>query len=198
MNETGRRAQHKAATREALHQAALRMFEERGYDATTVKDIAAAAAVTERTFFRYFPSKEDLVLGELSDLVRPLTEEIRRRPADEPPLRAVLNALLTVAGARGSGFAVLFSGPPARFVSAPTRPAHPVLFDFEKGIAEALHARMDGVGPASLRASVLARAAVAAMRSALIAHADLEGERPVPGAIAGLLGEAFDALESPG
>ncbi|MDH6579925.1 TetR/AcrR family transcriptional regulator [Kitasatospora sp. MAP5-34] len=198
MNETGRRAQHKAATREALHQAALRMFEERGYDATTVKDIAAAASVTERTFFRYFPSKEDLVLGELSDLVPLLAEGIRRRPADEPPLRAVLAALLTVGGERGSGFAVLFSGPPARFVSAPTRPGRPVLFEFETGIAEALHARMGGAGPVSLRASVLARAAVAAMRSALIAHADLEGERPFPAAIVSLLDEAFAALESPG
>lgn len=142
MNEIGRRAQQKAATREALHQAALRMFEERGYDATTVKDIAAAASVTERTFFRYFPSKEDLVVGELIDVLQPLAEEIRRRPADEPPLRAVLNALLAVTTERPSGLAVLFSGPPLIFASAPIRPTNPALFDFENDIAAALHARM--------------------------------------------------------
>lgn len=49
----------------------------------------------------------------------------------------------------------------------------------------------------SLRASVLARGSVAAMRSALIAHAALEGERPFPETIVSLLHEAFAALESP-
>lgn len=189
----GVREQKKAATRKALQAAALRMFEEYGYDATTVRDIAAAAGVTERTFFRYFPSKEDLVLGEVLDLMPALQEQIRRRPPSETPLEAVLNGLLTVA-AGGTGYTILVSGSPARFVGHPSRTSRSVLFEFENGIAEALAPRLPAT-QRQLHASVLARAGVAAIRSALIAHADLGGERPFPEAIVNLLREAFAVLE---
>lgn len=121
--EPGRRAEKKAATREALQRAAARMFEERGFQNTTVKDIAAAAGVTERTFFRYFPSKEDLVYSEVLDLLPPLQAEIRSRPAEESPLTTVLNGLAVAAAQSGSAFAILFVGMPARADGA--RPAPP-------------------------------------------------------------------------
>ncbi|MFF3978070.1 TetR/AcrR family transcriptional regulator [Streptomyces sp. NPDC001828] len=197
----GLRERKKAATRVALQRAALRMFEENGYEKTTVRDIAAAADVTERTFFRYFPSKEDLVFSEIIDLLDPLRDEILARPPDEPPLTAVLNALLVLGEKRpGTGFALLFSGPPARFAPRASRPALAVLFDFENGVATALAERLGEPprtpdGPrVSLRASVLARTAVAAVRSAVIAHTDLGHAQPAPAVIRALLREAFEVL----
>ncbi|GAA5196020.1 hypothetical protein GCM10023322_64010 [Rugosimonospora acidiphila] len=195
MGEPGRREAHKLATRQALQQAALRMFEQHGYAATTVRDIASAAGVTERTFFRYFPSKEDLVLGEIVDLIPVLQEQVRARPAGEPPYTAVLQALLSIAAQRG-GIAILFSGPPVRLLSQPTRPAQPVVRKLEDSLAAALAERAGESDPPrpTLCTSVLARACVAAMRSVLIAYSSLpEPDRTLERAL-NLIREAFAAL----
>lgn len=62
--QTGSRAQNKAETRLAIQHAAVELFEEQGYDATTVDDIARRAEVAPRTFFRYFPNKELTLFSE--------------------------------------------------------------------------------------------------------------------------------------
>ncbi|MFD7435429.1 TetR family transcriptional regulator [Streptomyces sp. NPDC059861] len=175
----GRREAHKAATRRALQEAAHRMFEERGYARTTVRDIAAAAGVTERTFFRYFPSKEDLVLDETLDLAPVMRARVIARPAEEDPYAAVLGAALDLVSDGGVG--LMFSGPPQRFPGQPVRQFLPVLGQFETELAQAVRERLARHEPdaaSSLRAAVLARAAVGAIRSALFAYAALpEGER---------------------
>ncbi len=74
----------KAATKHAIQDHALRLFVEKGYDATTVEEIAAAAGVSHMTFFRYFPRKEEVVEYDEYD---PLLEDlIAARPPDEAPL----------------------------------------------------------------------------------------------------------------
>src|SRR5690242_5924684 len=83
--EPSRRDRKRAATQEALHAAALRLFAERGYAATTVTDITDAVDVSERTFFRYFPTKEDVLLHDLREMRTRLAEALVGRPADEPP-----------------------------------------------------------------------------------------------------------------
>ncbi|HEV7974932.1 TetR family transcriptional regulator [Amycolatopsis sp.] len=203
MTTPGRRELNKAATRQALQSAALRMFDEQGYADTTVRDIASAADVTERTFFRYFPSKEDLVLGEVLDLIPVLGARVRARPADEPPYPAVLNALLDVAAEREAGMGILFSGPPAQFLSPRTRAGAPVLFEFEAGLAEAIVSRLrhtsngEGETALALRASVLARASVAAMRSTLIAYSALPEREKTPPELLRLIRETFAVLLNP-
>nr|WP_240979656.1 TetR/AcrR family transcriptional regulator [Streptomyces sp. HNM0574] len=177
------------------------MFEEYGYERTTVRDIAAAAHVTERTFHRYFPSKEDLVLADVRGLLPLLQEEIRARPAGEPPLAAVLQGLLALSREPdGAGLAALYGGPPARFAARVSRPVLTVLLDFEDGIAAVLAERMAASPPAgdpqrALRAAVLARAAVGAVRSALIAHTGPGDGGARPEVLGDLLRTAFAALE---
>lgn len=87
-----RREQKKAETRSRLRESAMRLIAERGYDATTVEAIAADAGVSHMTFFRYFPTKEDVILDDGYDEV--IVESIHARPADEAPGRKLCWALL--------------------------------------------------------------------------------------------------------
>jgi AcrR family transcriptional regulator len=83
MTETGLRERSKARRRAAIIRAAYELFAERGYDATTVADIAEAAEVSPRTVAMYFPAKQDIALSRFSDGAASLTDAIRdRRPGE--------------------------------------------------------------------------------------------------------------------
>jgi AcrR family transcriptional regulator len=85
------RERKKARTRASLREHALRLFREQGYQSTTVEQIAAAAEVSPSTFFRYFPTKEDVVLQD--DMDTRLVEAFARQPADLAPIPAVRAAV---------------------------------------------------------------------------------------------------------
>ncbi|MFC9128479.1 TetR family transcriptional regulator [Streptomyces sp. NPDC057099] len=88
------RERKKQRTRDALLRAALELFATRGYDETTVDDIAAAVDVSQRTFFRYFAGKEEtafFVPRLAEDLV---VQALQVRPPDEAPLEALRRAVL--------------------------------------------------------------------------------------------------------
>ena len=93
MTESGLRERKKARTRADLQRHALRLFRDRGYAATTVDDIAAAAEVSRSTFFRYFPSKEDVVL--LDDVDPLMAAAFAEQPAGTPLLSALRRAFVT-------------------------------------------------------------------------------------------------------
>ncbi|NJP97691.1 TetR family transcriptional regulator [Nonomuraea sp. FMUSA5-5] len=86
-----------ARTRQAVHaqvaRTAMSLFLERGFEATTIDDIAAAAGISRRSFFRYFGTKEDIVLGDLAAHGEAIRKELEARPAAEDAWTALLNAL---------------------------------------------------------------------------------------------------------
>jgi AcrR family transcriptional regulator len=76
-----------------LEQAALQLYTERGFDETTVADIAARAGLTERTYFRYFADKREVLFGGQEILAKAMTAAINEAPADATPLDMVAGAL---------------------------------------------------------------------------------------------------------
>lgn len=87
----GLRERKKAKTRAAIQRHALRLFREQGYEATTVEQIAAAADVSPSTFFRYFPTKEDVALYDPFDPI--LLAAFEAQPAELTPLQAMRGAM---------------------------------------------------------------------------------------------------------
>lgn len=177
--EPGRREQNKRRTHDALIQAASRLFQEKGYGATTVRDIAAAAGVGERTFFRYFPSKDSLIHQRMLELIPVLTDEIRARPTQEPPLMALRNALQDLGRQDEMALAVFLAGR-QQLASVPTgRGDRHLLFEAEKAFADAFLDRTaaQGADPATLesqlRTTVLARAAVGVLRAVQLVYTRL-------------------------
>lgn len=93
---TGLRERKKAATREALGDAAWSLCVERGLDGVTVEQIARAAGVSLRTFFNYFSSKEEAVVAGDTATAEAFVREFAARPADEPVLVALRGALHSI------------------------------------------------------------------------------------------------------
>ena len=87
----GLREEKKVKTKEAIQEAALRLFAARGYESTTVEQITGEAGVSRATFFRYFASKSDVVLYDVTDL--PLMDVLRAVPGDRHPVRALREAI---------------------------------------------------------------------------------------------------------
>lgn len=93
MAEIGKRAAQRAETRERLQRSALELFRRDGFDATSVAEIAAGAGVTERTFFRHFPSKEAVLFQDYESRLEWFSAALAVRPLDEPILASVAVAV---------------------------------------------------------------------------------------------------------
>ncbi len=88
------KARKQQVVREALVEAAAELFQARGFEAVTVEEIAHAAGVSRRTFFRYYDSKEDVMVERLDRDGERLLAELAIRPPEESPLLAIRNALI--------------------------------------------------------------------------------------------------------
>ncbi|MCC6804309.1 MAG: TetR family transcriptional regulator [Anaerolineae bacterium] len=88
------KARKRQVVRDALSDAAAELFCKRGFEAVTVEEIAQAAGVSRRTFFRYYESKEDVMVERLDRDGERFIAELAARPLDEPPLLAIRNALI--------------------------------------------------------------------------------------------------------
>ncbi len=81
-----------------LEAVALGLFETRGFDAVTVEEIASAAQISVRTFYRYFPAKDDVLQVQIDRRSEALRAALGARPGDEPPLHSLRLALAEVVG----------------------------------------------------------------------------------------------------
>lgn len=191
----------------ALQESADRLFAARGFAATTVRDIAEEAGVTERTFFRYFTGKEDLIIDDALSWVHALAEMIRTRPGSEDPITAVRRAVLDLitkvdSDPRGSPLATFDDGPEGGRLARSTRRA---LHETETILAEVIGDRLERFENAGARlavprqylAELLSRLTVAAMRSALLEGERLRREGKKAPAPRTLLAQAFKTVHLP-
>lgn len=184
----GLRERHRKRTAADLEEAALVLFCERGFDAVTVDDIATAADVSRRTFFRYFASKEDVILSDHPKRLDELQAALDRRPADEPALTALRHAIRSLAGTLQEDREHMLR----RFrvvTSTPALEARSLCLqrNWETAVTEMLAARM-AVNPAQdLRPGVVAATTMAAMRVATASWLAGGGHGDVMDIVAGAL-----------
>lgn len=167
--EPGRRERKKQATRDELMEHAARLFADRGFDAVTTADIAEAADVSQRTFFRHFPSKEAVLYGHAHVLREGMLTEFASRPADESVIASVIAAVRAMASYyethRDETF--LQAHLAANFPAVAAYARAYVQSDWEHELTAAIADRM-GVDPlADPRPEILSGAAFAAYRVAV-------------------------------
>jgi AcrR family transcriptional regulator len=156
---TGLRERKKRETREALTRAALELFAERGYDETTLAEIAEAAGVSTRTIFAYFPGKEDILFAKTHEMCAALACALAERPAGTDALTALREFILASAHEKTdldqrlaqvvAGDATLASHKRAR------------ISQLQEAVAAAIADDL-GVGPEDLRPQVAAASLTAA------------------------------------
>lgn len=172
---TSLRAAHKARTRDALVAAAVALFRARGFEATTIDEIAAAAGVSRRTFFRYFPTKDAVVFPHADARVARF-EELLRPARGEAPLDTVRRAF------RGIG-AELAAHRDELLLQRELIARSPVLLAreaeidrrWEAALVDALQGRRRGAA-ARRRVRILGGAVMGAMRAALNEWFDSGGQ----------------------
>jgi AcrR family transcriptional regulator len=100
----GLRERTRRAVQQEITEAAQRLFVERGYPQTTIDDIAAAVGMSRRSVFRYFPTKEDIVVGKFDFVAEDMLDTLRSRPDEEPvweSLRRAFDLLVPYVDAPG-------------------------------------------------------------------------------------------------
>ncbi|MER7766689.1 TetR/AcrR family transcriptional regulator [Kitasatospora sp. NPDC096140] len=179
-DQPGLRERKKAATREALSWAALRLAVEQGLENVRVEDIAAAAGVSPRTYNNYFSSKAEAIVSRHQERVRKAAAALRERPAAEPLWEALTHALLEPFGP------VVEQPDPQWTAAVRLLLREPVLqaelwrggAEAEAGLAAAVAARTGTDAARDLYPKLVAATAMAAVKAANDQY--LNADPPVP------------------
>ncbi|MGW0762618.1 TetR family transcriptional regulator [Streptomyces sp. NPDC002814] len=187
--------------RDALVAAAFQLFLERGYEQTTVDDIVALAGVGRRSFFRYFPSKEDVVFPDHERCLADMTAFLAASGEDDEPVRRVCDAARLVLRMYAEN--PTFSVQRYRLTKkVPGLRAYElsVVWRYERALAEYLRGRFAGRPDGTLQADVIAAAVVAAHNNALRSWLRSDGQDDADSAVDHALGYvqyAFGASPAP-
>lgn len=163
----GLRERKKEQTRDRLRDAAFDLFAERGFDDVTVDEIADRAEVSKSTLFRYFETKEDLLLFDARNHKDALLRELARRPVDEPVLVSIRASLQSMAAdyqadrRQSIERTRIVSESPSLWARSVERQV-----SWEEGLASAILPRLVGRPDAETRAAILAAAVMGVVRVA--------------------------------
>lgn len=172
-----------------LAQAALDLFAERGFDQTTVEDIALRAGVTKRTFFRHFSDKREVLFGGGDEFKQLFVDGIAAAPASAPPLAAVAMTLDTVGAAFSSRRE--FARQRQLIIAASAELQERELVKLAS-VAAALSAALRERGVPEPTASITAETAIAIFRNAFERWVAPGEQRELPQ----LIRESLDALRA--
>jgi AcrR family transcriptional regulator len=177
-----------------LAQAALELFAERGFEATTVEDIAARAGLTKRTFFRHFADKREVLFGGGDDFRRAFVDAIAAAPADASPMAVVAASL-------EAGSAQLADRRDFARRRSAVIAAHPALQERElvklASVSAAIAAGLRERGVAEPEASLMAEAAMAVFRVAFDRWVAEDDERELGEIVAASLAALRAAAAAP-
>ena len=176
---------NKLPTRERLLRSALDLFTRNGYEQTTVAEIAAAAGVSQMTFFRYFPSKQAVVVGDPYDPL--IGEAVANQPYHLPPMERARRGLLSVLGQIREPLDAV-TRVQIRLVAG-----HPTLrartWENNRATEDAITAALQVDGVSALAARVAAAVCLAAATTAVLDWGADDGGDPLVERIAFALGQ---------
>lgn len=186
----GLRERKRRETLQRITEAGMCLFIEKGYEATTLDEIAAAAEISRRTFFYYFKSKDEILLSAQNAMGKMLVAELRKAPADQRPLAAIRGAILAVCAPIPADDMIAIDRL-MRSSDAVQARKQASYVQHEQTLFAALRERWPAPErETSLR--LIAMLAIGAMRLAFDMLSREGGRRP----IVVLLNEVFDALEA--
>ncbi|WP_369265706.1 TetR family transcriptional regulator [Streptomyces sp. R35] len=184
--------------RDALVAAAFQLFLERGYEQTTVDDIVTLAGVGRRSFFRYFPSKEDVVFPDHERCLADMTAFLSGGADADEPVQRVCDAARLVLRLYAEN--PTFSVQRYRLTKkVPGLRAYElsVVWRYERALAEYLRGRFAGRRDGTLQADVIAAAVVAAHNNALRSWLRSDGQGDATAAVDHALGYVRNTFGSP-
>ena len=189
----GLRQQKKQQTRQRIEEAAQRLFARDGFEAVTIGAVASEAGIAPRTFFHYFPTKEDVALADFARRLASLVKEVDNRAHDEEPWAALRAGFVAVAADYEQQqhqlvqqFQVMVGAPSVQARSLQLQA------ECEDALATSLATRRDSDRDQDLSSRLLAASALGAMRSSL--RHWLLSAHPVP--LPAILQSCFDQLET--